>query len=160
MEIGHALNDPAAPAGLRYPWLPAEFQLVVLRNWNLVPLERLAATLRTTAERIREAAAALGLPPAAPEKTLRRWETRGYLTVIRANWEILSAEQLLELLGWERGKLVRVLLEEDFMWTKMGAFKPKCAEVRWRELTYEEKITTAMIRKVIAPLAAARPEDE
>ena len=56
-----------------------------------------------------EHAAALGLPPAASEKCLRRWATRGYLTVIRANWDILPAEQLLELLGWERGKLVRVL---------------------------------------------------
>ena len=32
MEIGKALFDPAAPAGLRYPWLPAEFQLVILRK--------------------------------------------------------------------------------------------------------------------------------
>ena len=160
MEIAQALFDPAAPAGLSYPWLPTKFQLVILRNWNLVPVERLAATLAATPAQVREAAAALGLPPPASEKCLRRWADRGYLTVIRANWEILPTEQLLQLLGWERRKLVRVLLEEDFMWTKMGAFKPKCAEVRRRELTYEEKITTGMIRKVIGPLAAPRPGDE
>ncbi|MBO7088885.1 MAG: hypothetical protein J6W70_03180, partial [Lentisphaeria bacterium] len=60
------------------PHLPARFQFVILRNWNRVPVGRIAAVLATTAERIIREAERMGLRPYDAE-LCRRWEMYGYL---------------------------------------------------------------------------------
>ena len=82
---------------------PARFQAVVWRNWNLVPVERLAKVLHASSAEIFQTARALGLEYRPEEWKL--WEKRGYQTIIRRNWDLLDREQLLELLSWSGDQL-------------------------------------------------------
>ncbi len=140
-------EHPGFPA-LKMKHFPTLFQAVVFRNWNMVQIENLAKALDSTPERVEKEAAELGLRKYNPERA-KLWMKHGYLTVIRQNWEILNYKPLLKLLGWEREKLVKVLREEDFMWTKMGMFKPLCPEVTVRDLSPEEAEQTGKIRSII-----------
>lgn len=131
----------ATPA-LSYPHFPVRFQAVIWRNWGLVPLAKLAQVLRTTSEQISRSAEELGL---AVTEVQSAWLERGYITLIRGNWHLLSWEQLVELLGWERERLDQCLKEDDFLWHKLGYFKPDCDPVAWRPLTESEKQQTCKI---------------
>lgn len=130
---------------------PARFQFVIFRNWNRIPVERIASVLATTAERIIREAERMGLRPYDPEQC-RRWEKYGYLTLIRQNWHILDYEQLLKLLNIDSSRLYRILMDEDFMFHKLGMGKPFCPKVEFRELSPVEAEETARIRKILSPL--------
>ena len=132
---------------------PARFQFVIFRNWNRVPVERLAAVLETSPEQILLEASRLGLRRYDPN-ACRRWAERGYLTVIRQNWHILNYEQLLKLLGITSDRLYRILTEEDFMLAKLGNGKPFAPQVRFRPLSGSELAATETIGAALRPLTA------
>ena len=83
--------------------------------------------LAATPQQIADLAASMGLPP--PAAISAGQEKRSYITVIRRNWHLLPYEQLLDLLGWDAAHLAYILKEDDFLWHKLGAFKPECAPV-------------------------------
>lgn len=87
---------PLQATGLRPDWFPTVWQAVIFRNWGKVPAENLAAVLRTSPETVAREAARLGLSdlPYSAE-----WRKRGYLTIVRENWYLLSYAQLETLLG-------------------------------------------------------------
>jgi hypothetical protein len=130
---------------------PVRFQFVIFRNWNRIAVERIAETLNVSVKQIQIEAERLGLPP-YDEKSCRTWIEYGYLTIIRENWLLLNYSQLLKLLGFSEDQLYRVLMEDDFMFHKMGACKPFCPEVSWHELSQTELQETAKIREIIKPL--------
>ncbi|MBO5924292.1 MAG: hypothetical protein J6Q81_07235, partial [Lentisphaeria bacterium] len=134
---------------------PERFQFVIFRNWNRVPVERIAAVLQTTPQQILQEANHLGLREYSVEQC-QRWMQRGYLTIIRDNWHILNYQQLAELLNIDNNKLYRILTEEDFMLHKMGNLKPHCPEVYWQALSEDSAQKTAEIAKLIAPLTAVK----
>ena len=137
---------------------PARFQFVIFRNWNRITVERIADVLNTSADQVIFEAERLGLSP-YNEKSCSLWLKYGYLTIIRENWLLLNYSQLLKLLGFTEEQLYRVLMEDDFMFFKMGAGKPFCPEVFWHELSPAELQETAEIRAVIAPLTAAHGKE-
>ncbi len=47
-------------------------------------------------------------------------KTRGYVTLIRRNWQLLPYEQLLELLEMTPEQLAFTLREDDYLWVKLG----------------------------------------
>ena len=87
-----------APDRLEYPHFPTLHQLVVWRNINLVPAERIAQTLETTKENIISCARNMGLT--VDESSADLFLERGFQTIIRRNWDILPYEQILDLLQW------------------------------------------------------------
>ena len=96
----------------------------VWRNWGLVPKDKLAKVVYTTPEAITEIAEDFGLPPdpeIAPE-----WHRKGYITILRRNWHLLPYNQILELLDMSREELRFSLIEDDFLFHKLGGLKPKC----------------------------------
>jgi hypothetical protein len=135
------------PDALEFPHFPTRHQAVVWRNWELVSPDRLAAVLETSAENILETAAGMGLP--MPPVVGEHWLSRGYLTLIRANWHLLPYGQLLVLLGWSADKLEYTLKEDDFLWHKLGDLKPRCEHVRWRPLSQEEAARTEQLRQTV-----------
>ena len=141
------------------PYFPARFQFVIFRNWNRVPVENIASVLKTSVEQIFMEAERLGLRKYNAE-SCRMWMERGYLTIIRNNWFILNYAQLLELLGIPEERLYRILMDEDFMYHKMGDQKPFCPEVFWRELEPEELAVTENIRQQTATLTALKPPEK
>lgn len=92
--ISHEIHNKA----LEMPHFPTPQQAVIWRNWEKVPLERLAKVLQTNEENILQLAQGIGLrvPPVVNEY----WLQRGFITLIRANWHLLTYEQILTLLDW------------------------------------------------------------
>ncbi len=136
-----------SPEALRPRHFPAAFQAVVWRNWGMVPVERLAHILGTSTENILKTADDLGLR--VPPVLNKRWLARGYITIIKNNWHLLTYEQLLELLDWSPEQLAYALKEDDFLYHKVGLLKPKPESVQFRPLEPEEITATAEIRKTI-----------
>ncbi|MDR0856093.1 MAG: hypothetical protein LBM78_01640, partial [Clostridiales bacterium] len=121
-------------------FLPATWQTVILRNHGMVPAATLAAVLGTDAETVEREAARLGLQPAAADKN---WRTRGYITLIRQNWHLLSYRQLFILLSMTRDELAFILKEDDFLDVKLGEFKPRVTEPAYAPLTAAQLCETA-----------------
>lgn len=117
------------PAPLALPHFPDRLHAAIWRNWELVPLERLAQVLKATPEQIQEIASSMGLPEARPidPEACRR----SYITIIRRNWHLLPYDQLLELLGWTAAELAYTLREDDFLYHKLGGHKPQCQPIRY-----------------------------
>ncbi len=136
---------------LALPHFPTRMQAFIFRAWEMVDVKRIAKVLRTTEETVRELAFDMGLPP---QKNTEEWLKKGYITIIRSLWHILSYEQLLELLEWEAERLAYSLKEDDLLNKKLGNFKPACDPIYYAPLTEEEKKITQRIRDALAPHTA------
>jgi hypothetical protein len=136
------------PPALTFPHFSTRQQTLVWRNWELVPINRLAGILRTSEDNVYQLAKDLGLR--TPPRVNNRWLERGYVTLIRNNWHLLPYEQLCELLGWSAEKLDFTLREEDFLWIKLGSLKPKCEPIYYSPLTPNQLERTLQIRQLMA----------
>ena len=117
-------EDGQKPA-INYDYFPSRQHAFVWRNWALVPAERLAQVLGTTTGNVEQLAQSMGLD--RKQRIEAEWgTTRGYITILRRNWHLLPYDQLLTLLGMTREELGYRLIEDDFLWTKLGKVKPKC----------------------------------
>lgn len=141
-------RDSKGKKALEFPHFPTRMQAFVWRNWGLVPVGRLAAVLQATEAQIGEMAREMGL--AFPQEADPRWLTRGYITIIRANWHLLPYGQLLQLLDWTETQLAFALKEDDFLWVKLGYLKPEAEELVYRPLTADEREQTVRLRERIA----------
>ncbi len=119
----------AAPAPIALRHFPDRLHAFVWRNWELISLERMAAVLGTTPEKVRDLGQSLGLPPHRTPPA--EYGQRGYISIIRRNWHLLPYEQLLTLLDWDTDKLAFTLREDDFLWIKLGSLKPSCPALRY-----------------------------
>ncbi len=146
-----------APKPLEFAHFPTRWQTVLWRNLGLVPDSRLAAVLGIPESALRTEAVRLGLEPDSDPEQTALWLERGYLTVIRRNWELLPYSQILQLLDWTPDKLASTLKEDDFMWHKMGKYKPAAEQVRWTKLSPEEERRTAEIRRFVLAERATLP---
>ncbi|MCF3107709.1 hypothetical protein LL912_02840 [Niabella sp. CC-SYL272] len=117
---------------LEFRHFPNALYAFVWRNWGLVPLERMAATVAANPRQLEEIARFMGLPP-APEVTDEQWQ-RSYLTVVRRNWHLLPNDQLQTLMGWDEAQMDFTLKEDDFFYIKLGSLKPECSPVRYQQL--------------------------
>jgi len=151
----------AAPAALDLPHFASRMQAFVWRNWALVPLERMAATVKASADDLRGVGRSLGLgdPPPITEAIQRR----SFITVIRRNWHLLPYDQLLTLLGWSADQLAFTLREDDFLFIKLGSLKPRCNRLEWAPPTKAERERAEAIAAVVreefgdAPLLGRDP---
>ncbi|MEI6579182.1 MAG: hypothetical protein WCN92_06920 [Eubacteriales bacterium] len=141
------LPKTADKPAIKYRHFPADYQAVIWRNWGMIAPETIALVLSATLPQITEAAAILGL---APNPAINpAWKTRGYLTIIRNNWHLLTFAQLLTLLGITDAELAFILKEDDFMWHKMGQLKPCVEPPRYRALKRDEKRQTEKAVRII-----------
>ena len=106
---------------------PDTLSAFVWRNWGLVDPALMAETVGATKDEICEAAADMGL--ARDPVVLPEWKTKGYITVLRRNWHLLPYDQLMQLLGKTKSELYFCLMEDDFLWNKLGCTKPKCSRL-------------------------------
>lgn len=122
-------GEPCTAAPLPCAPFPDRLGAYVWRNWNLVPLERLASVVKARPADIGQVAADLGLEPARP--VLPEWRRKGYITILRRNWHLLDYDQLTKILDMTRAELAFSLAEDDFLWVKLGYVKPKCEPLEW-----------------------------
>ena len=121
---------------------PTAWQAVIFRNYGLVSVDKIAKTLDCSEEIVSQEAERLGL---AWVEYHSAWEERGYITIVRNNWYLLPYHQLLTLLEISEERLQFILEKEDFLWVKLGEFKPECAEVKYAPLSDADKVKTEKI---------------
>ena len=134
---------------LSIDYFPTPWQAALFRCWGLADENRLARALGATRAQLRAAAGELGLDASRQADPL--WSSRGYLTLIRGTWQLLSFEQTLTLLNLTGAQLAALLKEDDFLWHKLGQFKPRTPDCRYRPLTEAERART---REIAAEMAA------
>ena len=136
----------SAPAPEMVPHFPDRLHTFVWRNWNLVPLSRLAEVLRTEPENVTKLAESMGLP----EYREPAWSTEKiYITLIRRNWHLLPYEQILELTEMTPQRLAFALREDDFLWVKLGLLKPKCEPLYYSPPDENAMARAAEIRNIL-----------
>ncbi len=123
------------PEPVPLPHFHDRLHAVVWRNWTLVPIERIAATLNAPVAQITRLGKEMGLgnPPSIAPDQIRRTA----LTVIRRNWHLLPYSQILTLLQWTEEKLAFTLQEDDFLYIKLGSLKPNCPVVHWNPALHD-----------------------
>jgi hypothetical protein len=125
-------------------YFPSRMHAFVWRNWTVVPKEKLARVLNTSAKNVEEVARSMGLPRQG--KIESEWATsQGYITVLRRNWHLLPYSQLLDLLDMSRDELAFRLIDDDFLFVKLGNIKPFCEPLQYTEPTPEMKRKAAGI---------------
>ena len=139
-------------APVRFEWFPTVWQCFIYRNWEMLTAATIARVLGTDLETVCRAAADMGLEANTADEAL--WKTRGYVTLIRANWHILTYAQLCDLLGWEESYLAYILKEDDFLDVKLGRHKPPCETLTVTPLDEAQVKRTAAIRRVTEELRA------
>lgn len=127
---------------------PTKHQAFIFRAYEYIPAKKIGEILGTTEENVHKSAAAMGLPY---HEVGDIWLKRGHITIVRSMWHILPYEQLFELLDMDEQSFAKMLRHEDFFDIKLSE-KPRCAPVKWRELTEEERARTAEIRKIVSAL--------
>lgn len=137
----------AAPEPVAAAHFPDRAHAFVWRNWPLVPVERMAKVIGAEPDDVLRMGKAMGLT--GPPEVTADQQRRSYITVIRRNWHLLPYEQLLELLGWSADELAFTLREDDFLYVKLGNYKPKCEPVKYAApdeatLRREEQIAAAV----------------
>lgn len=118
-------SENGTKPAVEFSWFPSRQYAFVFRNWTLVPVERLAKVLETSVEKVTAIAASMGLPSQGNIEP--QWNSsKGYITVVRSNWNLLNYDQLITLLGITRQELAWRLKEDDFLYVKLGNLKPLC----------------------------------
>ena len=113
-----------------YDWFPNRLVAYVWRNWNLVELDRMADVVGAKPEELTAIAQRLGLP----EYNAPVWtDSQIYITVIRRNWHILPFDQMMALVNMTPQRFAFCLIEDDFLWTKLGRVKPKLERLVYTE---------------------------
>lgn len=130
---------------VHYEYFPTTWQAVIWRNWGYLPAERLAKVLRTDEETVIREAKRLGLSEDTQVNPM--WKKRGFLTTIRENWHLCTYEQIMELLEISEDELAFILKEDDFMWVKLGFFKPQVQAAAYQSLSDEQLERTREIAK-------------
>ena len=125
---------------------PTKWQAVIFRNYGYVSVDKIAAVLDCDEGTVKKEAERLGLSNVTYHKA---WEEKGYITIIRNNWYLLSYPQLLTLLGITEERLDYILQNDDFLSVKLGGFKPKCEEVKYTPLTELQKDETKFIADMV-----------
>ncbi len=136
----------ADSVAVRDAHFPDRLHLFVWRNWELVPLERLAAVVRCRPDELRSIATNMGL--AGQPRGTAEFARRGYITIIRQNWHVLPEDQLIQLLGWTRDKFHFTLREDDFLEVKLGA-KSACEPLHYTAPDAPARQRAQQIQKVL-----------
>ncbi len=142
---------------INLPHFPKRYLGAIWRTWGQITPETLAKVLETTPENIKKAAAKMGLDPdIKADEAL--WKKRGYITLIRNMWHLLTFDQICTLLGVSDTDLDTTLKEDDFLYHKMGNFFPIMPKTVYTELTEEEEREVAFMKESYAKYASLASE--
>ncbi len=131
------------------PHFPTRHQAFIFRAQEYLPYEKIAKTLGTTEQNVKDACVQMGLPLHDVGDV---WLKKGYITIIKQMWHILPYDQLLELVEMDEGEFAMTLREDDFLDIKLGD-KPICERVEWHELTDDEKKATEKIKEIMSTIS-------
>ena len=130
------LRKPTLGKHLKTEHFPTDFQAVIFRLWEMVPAKKIAEILNTSEQNIIISAENMGLNK---QLHLDKWMERGYISILRAVWNLLPYEQICNLLDCNEEYLSYILKEDDYLGEKLGE-KCDCHYVVYRELSDSEMI--------------------
>lgn len=153
------MEIPVYNSGYARGILPTAWQTAIFINYGKTDIRALAEVLGTDEATVAAEARRMGLERITYDEN---WEKRGYVTIIRDNWHVLSLGQIARLVGVTVEKLEDILRYEDFLLVKLGNGKPATGEVRYSPLTPGQVAATDEVRRLVtreyvAP--TARPFD-
>ncbi|MDD4003408.1 MAG: hypothetical protein PHE12_04350, partial [Clostridia bacterium] len=125
---------------------PTDWQAVIFRNYGIAPTKNIAQILNTDEKIINAEAANLGLSNVIYNDN---WLSKGYISIIRNNWHLLSYTQITQLLCISEEQLAFILKEDDFLNVKLGNFKPYVIEPQYSPLNNEQKEQTKKIKEIV-----------
>ncbi len=134
---------------------PTRMQCFVFRNWEMIEPAVLGEVLGCDADTVLALAEDMGLP--VPPQVEPDWLTKGYITIIRANWHLCTYEQIAHLLGWDLDRLAYILREDDFLSVKLGNFKPDVPPIAYIPLTEAEKVATGKMYSLVRAALTEMP---
>jgi hypothetical protein len=123
-----------------------DWQAVIFRNYGLVKTENLAKVLGTDARTIDAEANRLGLTKSNYDE---QWKDKGYITIIKNNWHLLDYAGICTLTGMSEGQLAKTLFDDDFLFVKVGNFKPQVEAPAYSPLTEEQIRSTEEQAKTV-----------
>jgi len=126
-------------------YFSTNWQRVIFRNYGLAPTENIAKALKTDVQTIKLEAERLGLKKVEYNPD---WLKKGYVTIIRNNWDILPDEQIIVLLDMQMPEYKKLLVEYDFLDVKLGE-KPEVEQTEYSALTEEQILATEKICKIV-----------
>ncbi|HNQ88872.1 MAG TPA: hypothetical protein PKM73_09680 [Verrucomicrobiota bacterium] len=153
----HASTLPVgnAPVPVDIPHFPSRLHALVWRNWDLVPIRRVARVVGAPDSELRRMGRAMGLK--GPRRIPPHVQARSTITVIRRNWHLLPYDQLLQLLEWSPEQLAYALREDDFLYIKLGNHKPQCAPVRYAPVNDRTRAREREIARITRESTTAKP---
>ncbi len=128
------------------PYFPNRFYMAIFRLWDTVTAEKIAYGLDLPLEVVLKAAEDMGLPSQA---YMDNWHKRGIITTIKNAWHTLPYNQLLKILDMSEEQLAVTLKEEDFLFAKLGNFKPYCEPIYEETLSAEQEKLLDRIKSVM-----------
>lgn len=144
-------GEDGSKEAIDFDYFPSRQYAFVWRNWSVVDKSRLAEIMGASVENVEDMAVAMGLP--RRQRIEPEWATtRGYITILRRNWHLLPYEQLTTLLGMGREELKYRLIEDDFLWEKLGSVKPQCEPLRYEQPDEAMQQRVEQFAQDVAPL--------
>lgn len=125
---------------------PTEWQRVIFRNYGYVYSADIAKVLNTDKDTVEKEAKKMGLNGSSFCDIFRK---KGFVTVIRNNFDILPDEDIAILIGRTKEEYDRLLVEYDFLNIKLGE-KPKTVPVKYFPLNKEQEEKTEKIGRFIS----------
>lgn len=123
---------------------PQKWQQVIFRNYGTVENFKLAKVLNTDEKVIEKEAQKMGLDVI---KFNPDWVKKGFVTIVRNNWELLSNDKIRVFLDdMGEKEFDRLLIYYDFLNVKVGP-KPEIEDPVYSPLTASEEEKTATIKE-------------
>lgn len=123
------------------------WQKVILRNYGMAPTAAIAQAICCDKRTVEQSAVLMGLGKISYNPA---WREKGFVSIIRNNWDILPLGDIATLLGKSEEELGRLLKEYDFLGIKLGD-KPHTQSVKYSPLTEEEANACEYCRAFIEP---------
>ncbi len=122
-----------------------KWQKVILINYGTVPNKNIAKVINATVNQVVENAVKLGLGQIEFNPD---WTEKGFVTIIRNNWDLLSKEEICTLLGISTIEFESLLKEYDFLDIKLGD-KPDTDNAVYFDLSEEQENITKNVKEII-----------
>jgi hypothetical protein len=112
-------------------YFPSVLHAVIFRNWDIVPVDRLARVLATDKRTLLKAAKSMGL--GAPENISAEMQRRNVELIIRRNWPLVPRSQIEELLGFSSAELDEFLGKEIFLRALLASPPPGLTVLHYQD---------------------------
>lgn len=112
-----------------------DWQAVLFRNFGTVSVSALAKVLKTDEKTVEAESKRLGLEGITYQPD---WKEKGYITIIKNNWHLLDYAGICTLLETTEEQLAKTLFDDDFLFVKVGNFKPEVENPVFKPLTEEQ----------------------